>query len=103
MRTSTIVRLVEGAQAGSLVLTRSEAVELFAELTPRAAVIIAGNVVEIRSIPWHVLPDDPADLLELDPWRAQLHASLVEGLINPDDHRHLLERPPFYDQDSPDA
>ena len=105
MRPSTIVRLVEGAAVGSLVLTLSEAVELDHELTPRACVVIAatGTVVEIRSIPWHVLPDDVDDLPTLDPWPAQLHESLVDGLITPDDVRNLLERPPFYDQDSPDA
>jgi hypothetical protein len=84
-------RLEAGARAGSLALTRREAVELVSTLSPRAAVVVDGRTVEISSIPWHVLPDHPSHLPELDPWRRQAHESMVEGLIDGEDQRRLFE------------
>jgi uncharacterized protein involved in exopolysaccharide biosynthesis len=86
-----VARLIEGARAGSLALTRTEAVALVREITPGAAVIVDGRPVDLRSIPWHVFPDHVAELPELDPWRRQAHESLVEGLIDAEDQRRLFE------------
>lgn len=90
MTPQLLARLIAGARAGSLTLTRTEATTLLEELTPAAAVIVHGRPVELRKIPWHVLPDTPADLPELDPWRRQVHESLVEGLIDGTDQRRLF-------------
>lgn len=83
-------RLVLGADAGSLAITRSEAGELLTMHT-RAAVIVNGNPVELHTLPWHILPDTVDDLPELDPWRAQAHESLVKGLIDGADQARLFE------------
>lgn len=91
MTPALVARLIEGARAGSLALTRSEATELVSTMHPRAAVIVDGNPVELRSLPWHVFPDHVAELPELDPWRRQAHESMVEGLIDAEDQRRLFE------------
>jgi hypothetical protein len=86
-----VARLIEGARAGSLALTRTEAIALVREITPGASVIVDGRPVDLRSIPWHVFPDHVAELPELDPWRRQAHESMVEGLIDGDDQARLFE------------
>jgi hypothetical protein len=86
-----VARLIEGARAGSLALTRAEAISFLSEITPGAAVIVDERTVVLRSLPLYVLPDHPAELPELDPWRRQAHESMVEGLIDGDDQRRLFE------------
>lgn len=91
MSPNLVARLIAGARAGSLALTRTEAITVHTEISPGATVIVDERPVDLRSIPWHVLPDHPAELPELDPWRRQAHESMVEGLIDGDDQRRLFE------------
>lgn len=100
MTPALVARLIEGARAGSLALTRTEAIALVREITPGASVIVDGRPVDLRSLPWHVFPDHVAELPELDPWRRQAHESLVEGLIDGEDQRRLFE---VADQESPES
>lgn len=86
-----LARLVEGARVGSLALTKAEEIHVVSTSSPRAAVAVDGRLVELRSIPWHILPDRIEELPELDPWRRMAHESLVEGLIDGDDQRRLFE------------
>lgn len=92
-------RVIAQAREGSLVLTLHESRDLLDHLveSPRASVATPLGVVEIRSLPIHVLdPVDEPDLDFLDvldddvAWMRSHLASYLEGLLDVDDLRRLL-------------
>ncbi len=59
-----VARLIQGAHAGSLVLTQTEAVVFFHHVKTNTTVIVDETPVVLRDLPLYVLPDHPALLAE---------------------------------------
>jgi hypothetical protein len=92
---SLAARVVEGARAGSLILTLDESRDLLDHLAdhPHASVATPLGVLEIRELPVHVLADPPLDPCDpVDEWTRQIVASFAEGLIDADDVERLWRR-----------
>ena len=100
---SLAARVVDGARAGSLILTLDESRDLLDHLmtSPRASVMTPLGILEIRELPVHVLDDvplDPVDDLGADDeavaaeWKRQLVASFAEGLLDAEDVERLWRR-----------
>ena len=96
MNVNLAARIIAGAHTPPMILTLPEASELLNYLArnPRAAAIVNGTPVEIRTLPVIVLDPDELDLtIDPDPWARQVLASWCEGLIDADDADRLLRRP----------
>lgn len=92
---SLAARVVEGARAGSLILTIDESRDLLDYLagSPRAAVMTPLGMLEIRELPVTVLDDLPLPAGPPDEeWIRQLVASFAEGLLDADDVERLWRR-----------
>lgn len=92
---SLAARVVEGARAGSLILTIDESRDLLDHLagSPHASVATPLGVLEIRTLPVHVLEPPTLDPCPPDEeWIRQLVASFAEGLLDADDVERLWRR-----------
>ena len=93
-------RVVAGCRAGRMILTPTEAENVYHYLVrqPRTAVaLLDGSVIEVRLVPVTILdPQQDPDLdflSELDPdeeWTRPHLDSYLEGLLDADDLRRLL-------------
>lgn len=81
-----LARVIEGAHAGSIVFTASEA-ETYYRSPPRrgTAVHVDGKMVEIAFLPVYVIPDKIETLAEISEWQNMIHLSHTEGLIDHED------------------
>lgn len=86
MNDALLLRLIDGAYAGSIVLTASEA-EAYYRKPPRrgTGVHIDGRIVEFAALPVYVLPDKIETLREISEWQNMIHLSHTEGLIDHED------------------